>query len=97
MNEERFGFLSSTDDGNVAFEDIPSEAVSLSCREGLVTLTDNDGHAARNSGGKESGIESTDVEDRLVVAGAPVEEDTISLELELRSSDDELLLRPESP
>ena len=42
MDEERFGFLSPTGDGNAVFADIPSEAVSSYFRYGLVTLSDND-------------------------------------------------------
>jgi hypothetical protein len=42
MHEERFGFLSSTDDGNTLFADIPLEAVSSYCRYGLLTLPDDD-------------------------------------------------------
>ena len=99
MNEERFGFLSSTDDGNTLFADIPSEAVSLSCRYGLLTLSDGDGHheAPRESRGERSEVEESEVEDGLVRADAPVGEDAIGLELGPAPSDDDLLLRPASP
>jgi hypothetical protein len=97
MNEERFGFLSSTDDGNAMLADIPSEAVSLSCRNGLVTLSVDDGRRDEVQDGRmnRTGIDSADVE--VVRAGALVEEDMISLDLEPGLSDDELLLRPTSP
>jgi len=97
MNEERFGFLSSTDDGNTLFADIPSEAVSLSCRYGLLTLSDGDGHheAPRESVRERSGIEESEVEDGF--ADAPVGGHAINFELGPAPSDDELLLRPASP
>jgi hypothetical protein len=95
MNEERFGFISSTDDGNTMFADIPSEAVSLACRYGEITLSKNDGHP-RDNRRNGSVIEDSDVEDGLVRADVPVEEDVISLELEPAPSDDELLLKPAS-
>jgi hypothetical protein len=97
MNEERFGFLSSTDDGNAMFADIPSEAVSLSCRNGLMTLSMDDGRRNEGQGGSmnRTGINGVDVEDGVVRA---VEEDMISLDLEPGlSDDDELLLKPTSP
>ena len=96
MNEERFGFISSTDDGNTMFADIPSEAVSLSCRYGELILSENGGRP-RDNGRKRSVIEDSDVEDGLVRADEPVEEDVISLELAPVPSDDELLLKPASP
>jgi hypothetical protein len=98
MNEERFGFLSSTDDGNTTFADIPSEAVSLSCRYGL-TLSDNDDprDAVRDSTRQQMELGDNDVEDGLVRADAPVEEDMISLGLEPVPPEDELPLKPASP
>ena len=92
MNEERFGFISSTDDGNTMFADIPSEAVSLSCRYGQLIISENDGHPRGNER-KRSVIEESDVEDVLVRADAPVEEAAIALELGPVPSDDELLLK----
>jgi len=99
INEERFGFLSSTDDGNTLFADIPSEAVSSYCRYGLLTLPDNDEHLGVGRGGSRvrSELEGADDGDGAVRADAPVEEDMISLELEPVSSDDELLLKPARP
>lgn len=95
MNEERFGFISSTDDGNTNFADIPSEAVSLSCRYGQLALSENDGHLWDSR--RRSVTEDGDVEDGLVRADAPLEEDVISLEPEPAQSDDELLLKSDSP
>lgn len=98
MNEERFGFLSSTDDGNTVFADIPSEAVSLSCRYGLVTLADDGGYpgVARDSSRVRSEQGNIDGGDGAVRANVPAEDDVISLELEPVSSEDELLLKPSS-
>ena len=97
MNEERFGFISSTDDGNAMFADIPSEAVSLSCRYGQITLFDNDRHP-RDTRRERSVIDGGDIEDGLARTNiAPGEEDVISLELNSASSDDQLLLKPASP
>lgn len=93
MNEERFGFISSTDDGNTIFADIPSEAVSRSCRYGQLALLEDDGHPL-GRGGKRSVIEDSDIEDGSVRADAPFE---ISPGPEPASSDDELLLKPASP
>lgn len=97
MNEERFGFLSSTDDGNTPFADIPSEAVSSYCRYGLLTLSDDNDHLGegRDSSRRQPGPEGVDGEDGVIRTGVP-EEDVISLELEPVSSEDELLLRPTS-
>jgi len=93
MNEERFGFLSSTDDGGAPFADIPSEMVSLYCRHGLLTLTDNDDHpgVGRDGSRKRSEPEGVDDEGGRVLTDVPIEEDVISLELEPAPSDDELL------
>jgi len=100
INEERFGFLSSTDDGNTLFADIPSEAVSSYCRYGLLTLPDDDDDdrlgVGRGGSRKRSEPEGADG-DEVVRADVPVEEDMISLELEPVSSDDELLLKPARP
>lgn len=92
INEERFGFLSSTDDASAPFADVPSEAVSSYCRYGLITLSDNSDRldAAQGSGRKRSELEGVDG------GGVLVEEDVISLELVPESSDDELLLKPAS-
>ena len=97
MNEERFGFISSTEDGNTMFANIPSEAVSLSCRYGQLVLSENDGHP-RDDKRKRSVIGDGDVEseDGFVRGDSSVEEDAISLELEPVPSDDELLLKPAS-
>jgi len=97
MNEERFGFLSSTDDGNALFADIPSEAVSLGCRYGLVTLADDGGYpgVARDGSRVRSEQRSIDGGDGAVRANVPAEDDVISLELE-PVSEDELLLKPSS-
>lgn len=100
MNEERFGFLSSTDDGNALFADIPSEAVSSYCRYGLLTLPDDDDDddngringVARGSSRKRSELESNDGGEG-VRTNDPAEEDLISLELEPVSSEG----RPASP
>lgn len=96
MNEERFGFLSSTDDGSTLFADIPSEAVSSYCRHGLLMLSDDDSRpGARDDGsGKRLELAGIDDEDGMVRNDVPVEEDMISLELEPVSSEDELLLKP---
>ena len=98
MNEERFGFLSSTDDGNTLFADIPSEAVSLCCRYGLVTLSDDGGYpgVARDGSRVRSDQGNIDGGDGAVRANVPAEDDVISLELEPVSSEDELLLKPTS-
>jgi hypothetical protein len=100
MNEERFGFLSSTDDGNALFADIPSEAVSSYCRYGLLTLPDDDDDdngringVARGSSRKRSELESSDGGEGVVRTDDPAEEDLISLELEPVSSEG----RPASP
>lgn len=96
MNEERFGFISSTEvDGNTMFANIPSEAVSLSCRYGQLVLSENDGHPLGNRR-ERSVIGDGDVEDGFIRADSTVEEDAISLELEPAPSDDELLLKPAS-
>lgn len=96
MNEERFGFLSSTDDGNTILADIPSEAVSLSCRYGLFTLSGGDAHhdAPRESRKERPRIKGVDREGGLIRASGPVEEEAISPVLEPGLSDDELLLKP---
>jgi len=93
MNEERFGFLSSTNDEGAHFADIPSEMVSLYCRHGLLTLLDNDDHpgVGRDGSRKRSEPEGVDDEDGKVRTEVSNEEDAISLELEPVSSDDELL------
>ena len=98
MNEERFGFLSSTDDGNTLFADIPSEAVSMCCRYGLVTLFDDGGYAGVARDGSRVRSEQRDIDggDGAVRANVPAEGDVISLELEPMSSEDELLLKPSS-
>jgi len=95
MNEDRFGFLSSTDDGNTLFADIPSKAVSLYCRYGL-TLSDDGGCTGVTRDGSRVRSEqgSIDGGDGAVRAGAAAEEDVISLGLEPVSSEDELLLKP---
>lgn len=101
MNEERFGFLSSTDDGNALFTDIPSEAVSSYCRYGLLTLYDNDGHPDMGQDSSRKQLEfkgiDDDNDDGAVRSDVPVEEEMISLELEPASSEDELLLKPANP
>ena len=101
MNEERFGFLSSTDDGNTLFADIPSGAVSLYCRQGRVRLSDDGGYpgVAREGSRVRSEQGRIDGGDGAVraTANVPAEDDVISLELEPVSSEDELLLKPSSP
>lgn len=99
MNEERFGFLSSTDDGNTIFADIPSEAVSLSCRYGLLTLSGGDAHhdAPRESRKERPRVEGVGREGGLIRASGPTEEEVISHLLEPEVSDDELLLKPSGP
>lgn len=98
MNEERFGFLSSTDDGNAPFVDIPSEAVSSYCRYGLLTFSEGD-HlgVGRDNSRKRSEPQGTDDGDGTIRTDVSIEEKVISLELEPVSSDDELLLRPAEP
>ena len=86
MNEERFGFISSTDDGNTMFTNIPSEAVSLSCRYGQLPLSEDDGHL-KDNGRERSVIESSDFEDGSVRADTSVGEDVIGLELKPASLD----------
>ena len=95
MNEERFGFLSSTDDGNTQFADVPSEAVSSYCRYGLLTLSDDGDRlgVARGSGRRRSGLEGSDGGGGVV----RVKEDAMSPEVVPESSEDELLLKPVSP
>lgn len=100
MNEERFGFLSSTDDGNTLFADIPSGAVSAYCRDGLLTLPDDEDLGVAKGGSRKRSreVEGTDGEDEEVRADVPAEEDMITLELEpASSSEDELLLKPGDP
>lgn len=98
MNEERFGFISSTDDGGTLFADVPSEAVTSYCRYGMIKLSDNDN---RLSAGQDSSRKRPDPrgvdEDGVGGIDVPVEEDMISLELEPDASEDELLLKPASP
>lgn len=93
MNEERFGFLSPTGNGNAVFADIPSGAVSSYFRHRPVTLPDNDDHlgAGQNisRGQPESGV--VDGETR---GDTTIEEYMISHELDPASSDDDLLLKP---
>jgi hypothetical protein len=43
-NKEQFGFLSSPDDGDTAFANIPSGAVTWYFCFGLGTLPENDNH-----------------------------------------------------
>jgi hypothetical protein len=99
MNEERFGFISSTDDGGTLFADIPSEAVSSYCRYGLLTLSDDDSRldVGRDISRMRSEAGGVDDEDEVDRTDVPVEEDMISLELEPEASEDELLLKPASP
>ena len=97
MNEERFEFLSSTEDGSTLFADIPSEVVSSYCRYGLVTLSDDGNHLGVARGSSRERSEGVDGGGGVVQAGVPVEEDVISLEMEPESSDDELLLKSDSP
>jgi len=99
MNEERFGFISSTDDGGTLFADVPSEAVSLYCRHGMMKLSDNDNRlsAEQNSSRKRPDPGGVDDEDGVEGTDVPVEEDIINLELEPEVSEDELLLKPASP
>lgn len=101
MNEERFGFLSSTDDGNTLFADIPSEAVSMYCRYGLIKLSEDgrDLDVPQGGGGRVSELEGID--DGGGVAHVPVKEEVIGLgveqsELSDSSEDDSLLLKPGS-
>jgi len=96
VNEERFGFLSSTDDGNTGFADIPSEAVSLYCRHGMLKLCDNNDRpgVAQDTRRERSEFGGIDGGDGVARTDAPAEEDVISLGLEPRSSEDELLLKP---
>ena len=98
MNEERFGFLSATDDGNTLFADIPSGAVSSYCRQGRIRLSDDGGYpgVAREDSRVRSEQGSIDGGDGAVRANVPAEDDVISLELEPVSSEDELLLKPSS-
>lgn len=99
MNEERFEFLSSTDDGNTQFTDILSEAVSSYCRHGLMKLSEDDNHLGveQDSNRKRPEPVGIDDEDEVDRTDVPVEEDMISLELEPEASEDELLLKPSSP
>ena len=101
MDEERFGFLSSTDDGNTQFANVPSEAVSSYCRHGLLTLPDNDDRlgVARGSDSRRSEPKGIDGGGGVVRGDTPVKEDVISLEVEVvpDSSEDELLLKPRHP
>ena len=99
MNEERFGFISSTDDGSTLFADVPSEAVSSYCRYGMMKLSDDDNHlsAGRDNSRKRPDPEGVDDKGGVEGTDVPVEEDMISHELEPEVSEDELLLRPASP
>ena len=92
-NEERFGFLSLTDDGYTPFADIPSKAVSLYCRHGQLTFSDNDDHpgVGRDGDRKRTEPEGIDDEDGRVRTDVPTEEDMISLALEPGLSDVESL------
>ena len=99
MKEELFGFFSSTDDGNVLFADIPSEAVSSCCRYGLLTLPDDGNHlgAGRDSSRKRPEPEGVDDEGEVDRTDAPVEEDVISLELEPEASGGEAVTEVGQP
>lgn len=93
MNEERFGFLSPTGDGNTVFANIPSEAVSSYFRYRLVTLPDNDDHLGAGQNISRRQPESG-VVDEETQGDTTIEEDTISHELDPALPDDELLLEP---
>lgn len=80
MDEELLEQLSSTDDGNPQFEDIPSRAVSKHCSLGLVTLTDDDSYVReQRDGGREP--EGMDDEDEVCGTDSSVAGDATSIEV----------------